>query len=172
VTAVMLLTERLWHHIPLAIFVNLSLGATGVPGLTESLLVSAGVIAVNQGGSSLCVLASAVAGSTVGMSWTFLAGRAIDRHPPRWLRSTRLQQALSSCQRFGAIAVGLGYFVPGLRHATAFAAGVSAMRRERFVAASIVGACAWSSALLWIGHWMGHHAAAAALPRSMIHFFK
>lgn len=152
---VVLVVQRLWHHIPLAILLNLSLGAVGVPALTESLLVAAGAIAVRQGGTSLCVLASAVAGSSVGMSWTFFAGRAVHGRGTRWLSGARLHRAYAYCRRFGPVGVTLGYFVPGLRHAAAFAAGASAMRSRPFMAAAVVGAGAWAAVLLWTGHWMG-----------------
>src|SRR4051794_32263206 len=142
------------HHPALIIFINLSLGLLGIPMLAETLLLLTGAL-VWQGHASLwSAFVASVAGSAVGMTFSFQLGRAAQSavHGSVTLvrRSQRhVERAQTWCARFGSWAVMLAYFTPGLRHATAIAVGTTTVSRRRFVALAVCGACAWSSMLLW-----------------------
>jgi membrane protein DedA with SNARE-associated domain len=67
-----------------------------------------------------------------------------------------------------------GYFVPGVRHLTAYAAGVSYVQPRIFALFAYLGALLWASTFLSIGYFLGdrwqavserihHHSAIAAL---------
>jgi membrane protein DedA with SNARE-associated domain len=49
-----------------------------------------------------------------------------------------------------------GYFVPGFRHLTAFAAGMSAVEAPQFALFAYSGGCLWVASFLGLGYFLGN----------------
>jgi membrane protein DedA with SNARE-associated domain len=115
----------------LAIFSLLVLGIVGLPVPDETLLTFTGYL-VFQGHLSLpLAFLSALAGSASGITFSYLLGRyfgltLIHRYG-KYLRITEahVEKAHAWFRRAGHWSLTFGYFIPGVRHLTAYAAGMS-----------------------------------------------
>src|SRR5450759_4322415 len=115
----------------LAIFSLLVLGIVGLPVPDETLLTFTGYL-VFQGALSLpLVFLSGFAGSACGITLSYVLGRTfglklIHRYG-RYLGITedRVEKAHAWFRRAGHWSLTFGYFIPGVRHFTAYAAGMS-----------------------------------------------
>ncbi len=58
-------------------------------------------------------------------------------------------------QKFFSPADGYGYFIPGVRHLTAYAAGMSDLEAPQFALFAYTGAVLWVSAFLSLGYFLG-----------------
>ncbi len=59
--------------------------------------------------------------------------------------------------RFGKFAVTLGYFIPGVRHVTAYFAGISRWSYRLFFVCAAPGALIWVVAFVTLGTYLGEH---------------
>ena len=77
-----------------------------------------------------------------------------------------LRQAEHMFARRGVVAVFLCRFVPGVRHVSSIPAGATRMALAPFLAASVAGATAWNTFLLWVGWRFGRDEQAIAALKS------
>ncbi|HVB39155.1 MAG TPA: DedA family protein [Vicinamibacterales bacterium] len=146
---------------PIALFVLLMLGIFGLPVPDETLLVVAGTL-VGKGELPLgWTFGAAVAGSSIGISLSYLVGRVLG--PPAVRAFGRLvhvsEQTLARIERWferiGKWTLTFGYYVPGVRHITAIVAGASRLPAGIFMAFAYSGAILWSATFLWLGYEVG-----------------
>ncbi|MDE3153679.1 MAG: DedA family protein [Acidobacteriota bacterium] len=146
---------------PFALFGLLMLGIFGVPVPDETLLVIAGTL-VGKGEMPLAwTFGAAIAGSSTGISLSYLVGRLAG--PPAVRTFGRLvrvsEQTLVLVERWferiGKWTLTFGYYVPGVRHLTAIAAGASRLPAGIFMAFAYSGAILWSATFLWLGYEVG-----------------
>ena len=121
-----------------AIFLLLVFGIVGLPVPDETLLTFTGYM-VFQGHLSLpLAFAAALAGSALGITVSFTLGRifglALMHRYGRYLRITEahIAKAHAWFERVGHWSLTIGYFVPGVRHVTAYAAGMSELEPPHF----------------------------------------
>ncbi len=145
----------------------LMLGIVGLPIPDETLLTAVGFL-VGQGQLALFPsVVAGVVGSCAGITVSFGLGRLLGRPAllgiGRWVHLTpqRLDQAQKYFERFGGIFVVIGFFIPGVRHLTAIAAGLSAMSWGRFASIAYAGACVWVCVFVLLGRTFGRHASLA-----------
>src|SRR5262249_31406799 len=85
-----------------------------------------------------------------------------------------IERAQAWFGRFGGWLLTFGYFIPGVRHVTAIAAGTGCLNYPRFAAFAYPGAVLWCGTFLGLGYFAGDrwpevagavraHAAQAAL---------
>ena len=145
----------------LAIFSLLVLGIVGLPVPDETLLTFTGYL-VYQGHLSLPVaIASAFAGSACGITLSYTLGRTfglklVHRYG-RYLRITEahLEKAHAWFRRAGHWSLTIGYFIPGVRHFTAYAAGMSDLEPKVFVLFAYSGAVLWTCTFIGLGYLLG-----------------
>jgi len=145
----------------LAIFSLLVLGIVGLPVPDETLLTFTGYL-VFQGHLSLpLAFLSGWAGSACGITLSYTLGRTfgltlIHRYG-RYLRITEehVEKAHAWFRRAGHWSLTFGYFIPGVRHLTAYAAGMSALEAPQFALFAYLGACLWVSTFLSLGYFLG-----------------
>ena len=77
-----------------------------------------------------------------------------------------LRQAEHMFARRGVVAVFLCRFIPGVRHVSSIPAGATRMSLAPFLAASVAGATAWNTFLLWVGWRFGRDEQAIAALKS------
>ena len=145
----------------LAIFCLLMFGIVGLPVPDETLLTFTGYL-VYKGHLTLALaFCCALAGSVSGITISYWLGRTfglklIHRYG-RYLRLTEehIHKAHRWFERVGRWGLTFGYFVPGVRHLTAYAAGMSEVRPHQFAAFAYSGAVLWVSTFLALGYFLG-----------------
>ncbi len=144
-----------------AIFGLLMLGIVGLPVPDETLLTFAGYLVFKNRLSLPLTLAAAYAGSITGISISFLLGRTFGlRLIHRYgslvhLTSERLEKVHRWFDRSGRWTLTFGYYVPGVRHLTAYLAGASSMEALAFALFAYSGAFLWSSSFVFLGYVLG-----------------
>jgi len=145
----------------IAIFTLLMLGIVGPFIPDDTILVLAGV-AVHRGELQMgTTIAVAYAGSLCGISLSYALGRtgavyALERYPPvkRWI-GKHLPQVRKWFEKYGKWTLFFGYFIAGLRHFTALAAGMSDLKLKTFAAYAFPGGLVWVSCFISIGYFLG-----------------
>ena len=154
-------SELLHHWGYPAIFFFALLGNAGVPVPEESILLVAGYLAWRGQLHLPLVVAvgivSAALGDNLGYWFARRYGRAaLERYGHHiFITSERLDAVQGFFLRWGAWAVFLARFVPGLRAWAGPIAGVAGMRFLPFSIANILGACAYVPLAVGAGYALG-----------------
>jgi membrane protein DedA with SNARE-associated domain len=144
-----------------AIFFLLMLGIVGPLIPDDTILVLSG-LAVHRGELQLgTTIAVAYAGSLCGITLSYALGRTgaiyvLERFPPveRWV-NRHLPQVQKWFERYGKWTLFFGYFIAGVRHFTALAAGMSNVRLKTFALYAWPGGLAWVISFISIGYFLG-----------------
>jgi len=143
------------------IFTLLVFGIVGVPIPDEFLLTFVGYMVFRQHLRFLPALASAFAGSVCGITLSFLLGRTagawlVHRYG-RWVHidETDLKRAHEWFERLGGWSLTFGYFIAGVRHLTALAAGMADYEPPKFAAYAYGGALLWTTSFIGLGFYLG-----------------
>ncbi len=145
----------------IAIFVLLVFGIVGLPVPDETLLTFCGYL-VYKGHMVLpLAFVAALGGSMSGITISYSLGRRfglplIHRYG-KYLRLTEahINKAHEWFERVGHWGLTFGYFVPGVRHLTAYAAGMSEVSSHHFAMYAYSGAILWVSAFFALGYFLG-----------------
>lgn len=161
----------------LAIFLGLVFGIVGLPVPDETLLTFTGYLIYKGHLHFALAIPTALAGSMSGITLSYWIGRkfgmaAIHRYG-RYLhvREEHIQKAHQWFERIGHWALTVGYFVPGVRHVTAFAAGISDLPAPQFAVFAYSGAVLWVGTFLSLGYFLGErwHTVQQYLDRYLLH---
>ena len=145
----------------LAIFVLLIFGIVGLPIPDETLLTFTGYLIYRGELSMPLAFAAAAAGSASGMTISYTLGRSFGlallhrfgKHVH--LTPERLARAHAWFERIGHWALTVGYFIPGVRHLTAYAAGMTEVAPHQFALFAYTGTVLWVTAFLSLGYFLG-----------------
>ena len=136
-------------------------GIVGLPVPDETLLTFSGYLIYKGTFSLPLAMGAALAGSGCGITLSYFLGRTfglglIHRYG-RYLRITEahVEKAHDWFRRRGRCGLTIGYFVPGVRHFTAYAAGMSALEPPQFALFAYSGAVLWVSTFLTLGYVLG-----------------
>ena len=144
-----------------AIFFLLILGIVGLPVPDETLLTFTGYLIYRGNFSLPWAFASAALGSACGMTISYTLGRvfgmAVLHRYGKYLHITpaRLARAHAWFERIGHWALTIGYFIPGVRHLTAYAAGMSELEPHHFALFAYSGTVLWVTTFLSLGYFLG-----------------
>ncbi len=145
----------------LAVFFLLTLGVVGLPVPDETLLTFTGYLIYKGHLSPPLAVASAIGGSASGITISYALGRAFGiallHRFGKFLHITpdRLERSHQWFARIGHWALTFGYFIPGVRHLTAYAAGISGLEFPRFAAFAYLGTVLWVSSFVSLGYFLG-----------------
>ena len=144
-----------------ALFGLLVLGIIGLPVPDETLLVFCGYL-ISQGKlGALGTLLSAVGGSWCGITGSYIIGRTagieVVHRFGRFFHVGDRQLAMVHkwFDRSGHWALFFGYYIAGVRHFTAIAAGASKLEIRTFILYAWTGALCWVVAFLTLGYFIG-----------------
>lgn len=144
-----------------AIFALLMVGIVGPFIPDDTILVLSG-IAVHRGQLQLgTTIAVAYAGSICGITLSYALGRTgaiyvLERFPPlKRSVSRHLPQVEKWFERYGKWTLFFGYFIAGVRHFTALAAGMSKVRMKTFALYAWPGGLVWVTSFIAIGYFLG-----------------
>jgi membrane protein DedA with SNARE-associated domain len=133
-------------------------GIFGLPIPDELLLTMAGAFVANGVLRGPSTIAAAVGGCLVGITLSYLLGRVVGI---KMLRATfahhiaQLERAQALFRRFGGWLLAFGYFVPGVRHVTAIAAGSGCLNYATFARYAYPGGALWCAVFLGLGYASG-----------------
>jgi len=143
-----------------ALIGSMMLGIIGLPIPDETLLMFAGYLVVKNSLQLHLVMLSAFLGSVAGISLSYEIGRRygfsllLKLHIPSFSEE-KFESARDWYRRFGKWALIVGYFIPGIRHLTAFTAGMSGLRYRSFGLFAYTGALIWSTTFILLGELVG-----------------
>ena len=149
------------HYGYVAIFLLLVLGVVGLPVPDETLLTFTGYLIYKSSLSGplafLCTLAGSASGITISYTLGRTFGMRLLHRYGKYLHITeqRLERAHSWFERVGHWALTFGYFIPGVRHLTAYAAGMSDVPPQQFAIFAYCGSVLWVSSFLSLGYFLG-----------------
>jgi len=139
----------------------LMLGIVGLPVPDETLLTFTGYLVFRGNLRLPLAFAAALTGSACGITVSYALGRTfgltlIHRYG-RYLRirEDHVEKAHAWFRKAGHWSLTFGYFIPGVRHLTAYAAGMSALEAPQFALFAYTGAVLWVSAFLSLGYFLG-----------------
>jgi len=160
----------------LAIFCLLTMGIVGLPVPDETLLTFAGYL-VYAGHLSLApAYFTALAGSLCGISLSYTLGRIFGlpliHRFGRYIHISEedVGKAHAWFRRVGHWGLTFGYFIPGVRHLTAYAAGMSALEPAQFALFAYPGGAMWVATFVGLGMVLGErwHAVEANIHRYLL----
>jgi membrane protein DedA with SNARE-associated domain len=149
------------HYGYFAIFFLLVFGIIGLPIPDETLLTFSGYLIYKGNFNLALAFLSALAGSASGITISYQLGRLLGHKvllrygKYLHLNEERLERAHAWFARIGHWALTVGYFIPGVRHLTAYAAGISDVSLPQFALFAYSGAVLWVSTFLCLGYLLG-----------------
>ncbi len=156
------LTVWITQYGSFALFVLLCLGIFAIPIPDETLMVFAGFLIAHGKLELIPTFIASLAGACCGITISYLIGRTagtfLIKKYGHWVHITeaRMERVHLWFERVGRFALLIGYFIPGVRHLTGYAAGVSAMEYKHFASFSYSGATIWVACFLTIGYFVGN----------------
>ena len=156
-------THLLSQYGYLAVFGLLMFGIIGLPVPEETLLTFAGVLVYRGHLELVPTLFAAFLGSACGITVSYELGRGVGRVITRWLgrfvhvAPEQMDRVEAWFERVGHWGLLWGYFLPGIRHLTAVAAGATRLRFLDFAVFAYTGALVWSLTFVSLGALAGRH---------------
>ncbi|WP_458122313.1 DedA family protein [Paenibacillus sp. Z6-24] len=145
----------------MAITLLLALGIIGLPIPDETLMLFVGYLASTGVLNYLLCILFSFAGSVIGMMVSYGIGnklgfKVVNKYG-KWIgltpkRFDRVQQWFT---RYGIWTVLFSYFIPGVRHAAGYIAGISAMPFRKYMLICTIGALIWTVLFISIGYVVG-----------------
>ena len=145
----------------LGVFASLMLGMFGLPMPDESVLTATGYLVSKNYLQLLPALLAAYLGSICGITVNYLAGRFIGfpllhRYGHfLGLSDGKIARAHHWFENYGKFALFVGYFIPGVRHLTAFTAGASRLHYWGFAPFAYSGGLCWVASFIAVGYFLG-----------------
>lgn len=143
------------------IFSLLVLGIVGLPVPDEFLLTFVGYLVFRQRLDLIPALTCAFLGSACGITLSFVLGRTLGLYVVhrfgRFLRidEAKVRKVHDWFERIGGWSLTFGYYVPGVRHLTAYVAGTAQYEPHKFAAFAYSGALLWSTSFISLGYFLG-----------------
>jgi membrane protein DedA with SNARE-associated domain len=156
-----LVTQWIAHYGYIGIFMALMLGIIGLPVPDETLLTFAGYLVYRGHLHLVPTLLSALLGTMCGITVSYLLGRLtgyvlIEKYGGKLhISMDRVHEVHDWFRRLGRLALTFGYFIPGVRHLTAYVAGASELELPSFAAFAYLGALLWSHSFIFLGYYLG-----------------
>jgi membrane protein DedA with SNARE-associated domain len=157
------LTFWMTHYGSIAIFILLALGIIALPVPDETLLVLAGIFMKKGDMHVISTLLGAYGGALTGITFSYLLGRTAGAHIIQKFGSyvgithEKLQKVHDWFEHYGKWTLSFGYFIPGVRHLTGFAAGISGLEYPSFALFAYTGALVWVTTFISIGYFLGEY---------------
>jgi membrane protein DedA with SNARE-associated domain len=145
----------------LGVFGSQMLGMFGLPVPDETILTFTGFLIHKHYLHPAPALLAAYLGSICGITLNYLVGRFVGfpllHKYGYYLRLTDeiINRAHRWFEKYGKFALFMGYFLPGLRHLTAFSAGASRMEYRYFAPYAYTGGCVWVVTFIAVGYFLG-----------------
>ncbi len=151
-----------WLYALLFIVIFAETGLVVFPFLPgDSLLFIAGTVVASAGLNVHFLVALLIVAAILGDSVNYSIGRYIgpkvfDRPDSRWIKQDYLRRTQAFYDKYGAVTIVIGRFIPIIRTFAPFLAGVAAMEYRRFLAYNAIGGVLWIASLVYAGYIFGN----------------
>jgi membrane protein DedA with SNARE-associated domain len=149
------------HYGYVAIFSLLVLGIIGLPIPDETLLLFVGYLIYRGQLRPIPSLISAFLGSLCGITLSYAVGRTFGLYVVKTyghyfhVTDERMERVHRWFRQMGRWALTFGYYVPGVRHLTAYVAGASKLELPVFALFAYSGGLVWSASFIGLGYALG-----------------
>ncbi|MBY0124079.1 DedA family protein [Bacillus sp. S/N-304-OC-R1] len=136
-------------------------GIIGLPVPDEVLLTYVGFNVYQGKLSYLLSLLSAFTGAIGGISFSYLLGIKLglpflQKYGPKiHINEQKINRAKKLFNKIGPILLLIGYFIPGIRHVTAYLAGINSYSFKKFALFAYSGAIIWGFFFITLGRILG-----------------
>jgi membrane protein DedA with SNARE-associated domain len=144
-----------------AIFTLLVLGIVGLPVPDETLLTFTGYLVYKGEMTFAGAYTAACLGSGCGITISYFLGQklglALLHRYGKYVHVTpkKIDQVHAWFHRVGRWTLTFGYFVPGVRHFTAYIAGTAELPYREFAVFAYSGSVIWSLTFISLGYFFG-----------------
>jgi membrane-associated protein len=152
-----------WLYVLLFAVIFAETGLVVTPFLPgDSLLFVAGTVvagtgtALNVHALVVLLIVAAIAGDSINYAVGRWIGPKVFEHESRFIRREYLTRTQDFYDRYGALTIVIGRFVPIVRTFAPFLAGVAGMRYPRFFAYNVAGGILWVASLVYAGYLFGN----------------
>lgn len=130
-----------------------------LPG--DSLLFIAGTVVAGAGLDVHLLVGLLIVAAILGDSLNYAIGRYLgpkvfDRPDSRWIKQDYLRRTQAFYDKYGAVTIIIGRFIPIIRTFAPFLAGVAAMQYRRFLVYNAIGGVLWIATLVYAGYVFGN----------------
>ncbi|HSU43812.1 MAG TPA: DedA family protein [Casimicrobiaceae bacterium] len=130
-----------------------------LPG--DSILFIAGTVVAAAGLDVHVLVVVLIVAAVLGDSVNYGVGhyigpRAFHKPDSRWFRQEYLRRTQAFYERYGAVTIIIGRFVPIIRTFAPFLAGVAGLSYRRFLSYNMIGGCLWIALLVYAGYLFGN----------------
>src|SRR5579875_1717576 len=145
------------------VFVAMVMEGLGLPFPGDVFLAFYGYSVAEHSMHGITVCCFGTLGYFTGVSIVFLLTRRFEKvllrplYQMRLLNEARLQNTGGLMDRYAALVLIPGRFLPGIRSLSTYAAALSTMPYASFALYSIVGSIVWCGAWLGLGYWFGEN---------------
>ena len=151
------------HYGYLGIFIVLIFGIIGLPIPDEVLLTYIGYNTyLGRMSFGLSILISFL-GAMIGITISYFLGAKLGEPflrrfgPKLGIKEKTIKRTHHLFEKIGGILLFVGYFIPGVRHVTAYIAGILDYSYKRFSLFAYAGALVWVTTFITLGHLLGVH---------------
>ncbi|WP_139367472.1 DedA family protein [Bacillus alkalicellulosilyticus] len=145
-----------------AIFVILVGGIIGLPIPDEVLLAFIGFYIYKGKLTFILSIITAYTGSVIGISISYYLGYKLglpflQKYGPKiGITHKKVEKTQKLFEKYGAVLLFIGYFLPGIRHITGYLAGISRYSLRKFALFAFSGAFFWVIFFISLGHQAGY----------------
>ncbi|MEY2196986.1 DedA family protein [Neobacillus sp. BF23-41] len=138
-------------------------GIVGLPIPDEVLLTYIGYNVFQGKLSYIMSIVSAFVGATGGISLSYLIGYKfglplLEKFGPKiHITEQKINRTKKLFRKFGPYLLLLGYFIPGVRHLSAYIAAVNLFTFRKFAVYAFTGALIWSITFITLGRILGEN---------------
>jgi membrane-associated protein len=151
-----------WLYALLFVIIFAETGLVVLPFLPgDSLLFIAGTVVASAGLNVhllvTLLIVAAILGDTVNYSiGRYIGPKVFDRPDSRWIKQDYLRRTQAFYDKYGAVTIVIGRFIPIIRTFAPFLAGVAVMEYRRFLAYNAIGGVLWIASLVYAGYIFGN----------------
>lgn len=155
------LFEWIIHYAYFGLFSLLMVGILGLPIPDETLLTFAGYLVFKGRLNLTLTIITAFLGSACGITLSYILGRTLGIYFVKkygskvHLTMDKLIVVQNWLDHSGKWVLIFGYFILGVRHIFAYAAGLSRMKLWIFAVFTYLGALIWSITFISLGYFLG-----------------
>jgi membrane protein DedA with SNARE-associated domain len=145
----------------IGIFLLLILGIVGLPIPDEVLLTYIGYNVYLGRMSLVASILVSICGTCIGITVSYQLGKMLglpflERFGPKLKISKRkLETTQQLFTKYGGMLLFISYFIPGVRHITAYIAGITSYRMTYFSLFAYAGAIIWVCVFIGLGNVLG-----------------
>lgn len=149
------------HYGYFGIIIALVGGIVGLPIPDEFLLTYVGYNVFKGTMSYSLSLISAMVGAMIGITLSYVLGKRLGypflmKYGPKFHMShDRIEKTKKLYEKLGPFVLLVGYYIPGVRHLSAFLAGINGFSLRKFAVFAYSGAFIWVFTFITLGRIVG-----------------